>query len=91
MGLPIVSTVVGAQGLDVESGRHLYIADSPEDFTARAVELLKDHDKAVSMGTEARRLVEQKYSWTGIMGDVDRKLTNLFCERESQRGWTFAA
>jgi glycosyltransferase involved in cell wall biosynthesis len=86
MGLPIVSTVVGAQGLDVESGRHLYIADSPEDFTARAVELLKDRDKAVSMGTEARRLVEQKYSWTGIMGDVDRKLTNLFCKRESQRG-----
>jgi glycosyltransferase involved in cell wall biosynthesis len=86
MGLPIVSTAVGAQGLDVKSGRHLYIADSPERFTAYAVGLLKDREKAVSMGAEVRRLVERKYSWRGIMGDVDHKLTNLFREKESQKG-----
>lgn len=86
MGLPIVSTSIGAQGLDVESGRHLYIADSPEDFTAHTVELLKSHAKAVSIGAEARRLVKQKYSWTGIMGDIERKLINLFRKRESKRG-----
>lgn len=77
MGLPIVSTAVGAQGLDIESGRHLYIADNPEVFAAYTVELLEDRNKALQMGGEARRLVEQQYSWKSIIGEVDRKLTDL--------------
>jgi len=85
MGLPIVSTAVGAQGLDIKSGQHICIADRPEDFAARVVELMKDPDKARRIGAEARLLVEKKYSWSSIMGDVDDKLKNLFWERESQK------
>jgi glycosyltransferase involved in cell wall biosynthesis len=77
MGLPIVSTTVGAQGLEVESGHHLYITDNPDTFAAHAVELLMDRNKAICMGAAARRLVEQKYSWTIIMNDLDIKLKNL--------------
>lgn len=85
MGLPIVSTTVGAQGLDVESGRHLYIADNPKVFAAYVIELLEDRNKAVQMGGEARRLVEQQYSWTSIVGEVDRKLTDLLHKRGDAR------
>ena len=85
MGLPVVSTSVGVQGLDVESGKHLYVVDNPEDFASSTVELLKNRVKAVSMGTEARRLVKQKYSWTGIMVDIERKLIDLLQKQESKR------
>ena len=81
MSLPIVSTSIGAQGLEVASGRHLYIADSPTVFAERVIELLKNRDKAVSLGEEARYLVEQKYSWSSIMDEVDCKLIDLFHRR----------
>jgi len=86
MGLPIVSTGVGAQGLDIQSGREIFIANKPEDFAGRVVELLKDRDKADRIGVEARRLVEKKYIWTSIMGDVNDKLINLFKRRDGRIG-----
>lgn len=82
MGLPVVSTAVGAQGLEVISGQHLYIAERPEDFASRVVELMKDHEKAASIGVAARILVEEKYSWESIMGDVDNKLNKLLSEKQ---------
>jgi glycosyltransferase involved in cell wall biosynthesis len=86
MGLPIVSTEVGAQGLDIKWGREIFIADRPEDFADRVVELLKDRDRADQMGAEARRLVEKRYIWTSIMGDVNDKLINLFKKRKGRFG-----
>jgi glycosyltransferase involved in cell wall biosynthesis len=82
MGLPVVSTAVGAQGLNIISGQHIYVAERPEDFAARVIELMKDHGKAASMGAAARLLVEKQYSWTSIMGDVDDKMKNLFWKRK---------
>ena len=86
MGLPIVSTGVGAQGLDINWGREIYIADRPEDFALRVIELLKDRDKADRMGEEARHLVEKKYVWNRIMEDMNNKLINLYKERGNRIG-----
>ena len=38
--VPVVSTSLGAEGLDVEDGVHLLIADDPEQFAAAVVRLL---------------------------------------------------
>jgi glycosyltransferase involved in cell wall biosynthesis len=81
MGLPIVSTRVGAQGLDVVPGRHLYVEDDPEAFAARTVELLQDRVRAAAMGAAARELVERTYSWTRILDEVERGLTARWRER----------
>jgi glycosyltransferase involved in cell wall biosynthesis len=81
MGLPVVSTTVGAQGLEVEPGRHLHIADEPEVFAARVVELLQDRRKAISMGAQARTLVEQRYSWERIVSGIEDRLVHLLRER----------
>jgi glycosyltransferase involved in cell wall biosynthesis len=40
--VPVVSTTVGAEGLDVEDGVHLLVADDPEEFAAATVRLLRD-------------------------------------------------
>lgn len=39
---PVVSTSKGCEGLDVEHGRHLLIADSPRDFAQACAQLLRD-------------------------------------------------
>jgi hypothetical protein len=40
--VPVVSTTLGAEGLDVEDGVHLLMADDPEEFAAVTVRLLRD-------------------------------------------------
>lgn len=76
MGLPIVSTSVGAEGLDVVNGEHLLIADEPKDFARCVVELLGNPDLAEQLGRRAREMVCQKYSWE-IVG---RELLRLYGE-----------
>jgi len=80
MAVPIVSTAEGVRGLAVKSGEHVYVADDPFLFADRVVELLRDSHKAASMGIQARRLVEQRYSWERIVSDVEGRLVKLVQE-----------
>ena len=41
--VPVVSTTLGAEGLDVQDGVHLLLADDPAEFAAATVRLLGDH------------------------------------------------
>ncbi|MEN6355767.1 MAG: glycosyltransferase family 4 protein [Armatimonadota bacterium] len=66
MGLPVVSTSVGAEGLEVESGTHLMLADTPEDFADAVVKVLKDRELADRIGRGGRALVCEKYSWERV-------------------------
>ncbi len=56
-GLPVVTTTVGAQGLAVASGEHLLIADSPEEFAGRIVELVLEPGRAARIGRAARDFI----------------------------------
>ncbi|GAP13474.1 glycosyltransferase [Longilinea arvoryzae] len=60
---PVVSTSKGAEGLEVRAGEHLLVADSPQDFAAAVIRLLKDETLRESITEAGYRLVEEKYSW----------------------------
>ncbi len=77
MSLPVVSTTIGSQGLSVESGKNLFIADSADDFKIKILLLLKNKEKAMEVGAAGRRLVEEKYSWQTIFKDVGKRLENI--------------
>ena len=64
MSKAVVSTQVGAAGLEVASGRELLLADEPEAFAAAVGELLDAPARAAELGRAARKLVEERYSWT---------------------------
>ena len=66
MAKPVVSTTVGAEGLDLESGRHFIAADAPADFARDVVSLLRDPARRHAMGRAGRDLVEACYSWPTI-------------------------
>ena len=59
----VVSTTVGYQGLAIESGKHLLIADRPEAFAQAVVDLLRDPSARGALGKAGRILVEEEYSW----------------------------
>jgi polysaccharide biosynthesis protein PslH len=66
MAKAVVSTTIGAEGLPVRDGEHLLVADSAVDFAERTVALLADPVRRSELGRAARRLVEERYSWTTV-------------------------
>lgn len=65
-GCAIVSTTVGAEGLDVSSGE-LLIADSAAAFAESVIALLRDPARRAAMGEAARQLVTARYDWAAIL------------------------
>ena len=77
-GVPVVSTSMGAEGLDCVHGEHLLIADTPEEFASAVENVLTDSHLAHHLRWNARELVEQRYSW--------RYIGNLFVNLVEQVG-----
>ena len=68
MGVPIVSTRVGCEGLNVEHGRHVLLADTPDEFAGSVVRLLHDGRLRASLAHDAAAFVRD-YAWSRV-GDV---------------------
>lgn len=62
-GVPVVSTTIGAEGLDLRHGEHLLIADTPEGFAAAVAAVLADPAAAAARARVARELVLARYDW----------------------------
>jgi len=71
MGMPLVSTSIGCEGLDVVSGEHLLIADTPQELAREIVRVLRNPDLGWRLGAAGRELVEQKYEWSVIAQGLD--------------------
>jgi glycosyltransferase involved in cell wall biosynthesis len=63
MARPVVSTTLGAEGIDAEPGRHLLLADDARAFAAAVGRVLDDANLGTRLGREARNLVVARYSW----------------------------
>jgi sugar transferase (PEP-CTERM/EpsH1 system associated) len=60
-GVPVISTRLGAEGLDAQPGRDLLIADSPEEMIDALDALTPEKRSAIAAA--GRKLVEQAYDW----------------------------
>ena len=78
MGLPVVSTTVGAEGIAVQDGEHLLLADTPDAFAKAVLRLLKDPALGERLGAAGRRLMEEQYSWEAVgrtlLGVYERRI-----------------
>lgn len=63
---PIVSTRIGAEGLEVRSGRHLLIEDDPIAFAQACLRLLRDPDERQRLTSASYELVRERYDWKYI-------------------------
>ncbi len=70
MGKAMVSTSIGCEGLEVKPDEHLLVADSPVQFADKTVKLLRDPSRRGTLGHNARELVERRYSWRMIGGQL---------------------
>jgi glycosyltransferase involved in cell wall biosynthesis len=64
--LPVVSTSVGCEGLDVQTGHQLLIADDPDAFASACLSLLRQHEDRTAMTARAAEVWNARYRWTQI-------------------------
>lgn len=74
---PVVTTTVGLEGIEACSGEDVLVADSPEDFAGSVITLLQDREIQQKLSTNGRRLVEKKYDWQVVLGELDRVYQGL--------------
>ena len=63
-GKPVVSTRIGAEGLNLENGREIILVGEISDsFVEKVIELIENKELRVIIGINARKKVVNKYSW----------------------------
>lgn len=65
-GLPVVSTMIGAEGMLYKDGENILIADSAEDFAAAILRIMHDPVLAQRLREKGRHWVEQHYDWQAV-------------------------
>jgi len=73
--IPVISTTLGCEGIEARPGEDILIADTPAEFAAATVKVLRDHELAEKLRRNGRRLVEDKYNWRAIVARLDRLYT----------------
>jgi glycosyltransferase involved in cell wall biosynthesis len=66
-GIPVVSTTVGAEGLDLADGSDLLIADSPRAFADAILRVLYDSSLAESLSERGRVTVLARFDWRVVV------------------------
>ncbi len=71
-GLPVVSTTLGCEGIALENGRHIMIADTPDEFARAVMQLLDNRSLADEIGLTGRNLIESVYDYRVACQPLDK-------------------
>jgi polysaccharide biosynthesis protein PslH len=80
-GVPVVSTSIGCEGLDVANEEHLFVEDDPGRFATRCVDLLSNPDLRRQLAARAKSLVLAQYTWASITERVATLARELSASR----------
>lgn len=64
--LPVVSTSIGAEGIDVQNGKHLLLADTAEAFADAVIKVVRNPQESETLAQAAQELVRSHYDWEKI-------------------------
>ncbi len=71
MGKAVISTSIGSEGIDVENGKNILIADNRQDFVDAIKTVYRDKNLCSQIGIEAARLVREKYDNNKIISRLN--------------------
>ena len=90
MGKAIVSTSVGAEGLPLENGKHIIIADTPADFAQKVIELLRDKGKRAFMERTAADYVRNNFTWEKVALKFSKICQRIAAQNSTDKLNTFS-
>jgi GT2 family glycosyltransferase/glycosyltransferase involved in cell wall biosynthesis len=70
-GLPVVTTSIGAEGMDLQDGETAMVADDPKVFARKVIDLYHDRTAWERLSRNGRRHVEQRWSPAAIQKRID--------------------
>jgi sugar transferase (PEP-CTERM/EpsH1 system associated) len=65
-GIPVVSTTLGAEGLDVQHGKNILVADTNEQLVEAIVSVVEDESQRQRLKAAGRMLIADRYDWSKI-------------------------
>lgn len=71
---PILSTTIGAEGLDFENGKQLLVRDEPQKMTEACIALLTDDTLANRLATASHKATKENYE----RSEVAKKIAQIF-------------
>ncbi len=71
-GLPVVSTMIGAEGLDFVPGQHFSASENIEDLVQPIVDSIREPQAAKARAKEAYKVILQNYNWDTLAERMDR-------------------
>jgi len=77
MRKPLVTTSIGCEGIDVRDGVEVAIADEPNLFAQKVVDLLRDTKKASALGYGGYKLIKTKYDWESVALRMNEAIQDL--------------
>jgi glycosyltransferase involved in cell wall biosynthesis len=93
LGVPVVSTPKGVEGLDVDAGEHVLVGRAPGQLAANVLRLLAEPALAARLSAAAHARVCQSYSWDAIVDSLDAVIRDAVYTRGGARrpAWTAPA
>jgi polysaccharide biosynthesis protein PslH len=85
MGVPVISTTIGCEGLDVRDGEHLLVADTPAAFASACAAVLDDRQLALRLARNARRLILDRYDASVALAALDVVYERANCPSPANR------
>lgn len=76
LGIAVISTSLGCQGIEVDHGENILIADTPESFAESVVMVLKHSGLRKRLGANGLGLAVAKYDWKKICDDITDAIYN---------------
>jgi polysaccharide biosynthesis protein PslH len=74
MGVPVVTTPGGANGIEARDGEHFLVARDPADFAAQVLRILEHPSSVDQLRRRARELVVRSYGWPAILESFEEQL-----------------
>ena len=76
-GCPVVSTIVGAEGLNAVDGQHMLLRDTPQAFADAILQILDHPELGAQIGQQGRAWVVKHHAWAhsaALLADTYRQL-----------------
>ncbi len=86
-GVPVVSTPLGAAGIDAEHGKHLLLANTPTAFADACSQLLLDRSRSDALARQAFRLVSERYARSHGISSIREAIDNAMCGVGTRHRW----
>jgi polysaccharide biosynthesis protein PslH len=80
LGLPVVSTTLGCEGLDAADGETLMVADDPDEFCKACIELITSPRKGRDMAQRAFEFARPRFDWSVLAPRLEMALRSVVRE-----------